>query len=102
MLPLHKQYVFPMWFPPGAWKLVPAAGGRAKQEGGTGDFLFLELTVTLLFRSIPGKHILRLLLALPEPTAAEPGQLPQPLHRQPGARPPRTVRTARPRGAMVQ
>jgi len=38
MLPLHKQYVFPMWFPPGAWKLVPAAGGRAKQEGGTGDF----------------------------------------------------------------
>lgn len=81
---------------------LPAAGSRAKQEGGIGEFLFPELIVTLLFRSIPGKHILRLLLALPEPAAAEPSQLPRPLHRQPGACTPRSVRTARPQGAMVQ
>lgn len=72
---------------------MSALSGRAGEEGDTGVFAFSGLTVTLLFRSIPGKYILGLLLALSEPAAAEPRQFPQPLHREPGAPPSRTVRT---------
>lgn len=83
-----------MIFPKIARKLVSAVDGRAEREGGAGVCMLSGLTLTLLFRSIPGKHILRLLLALPEPAAAEPSQLPWPLHRQPSAHAPHAVRTA--------
>lgn len=85
-----------MVFPPNARKLVTAVEGRAEWEDGAGVCMLSGLTLTLLFRSIPGKHVLRLLLALPEPAAAEPGQLPRPLHRQPSAHAAHAVRTAVP------
>lgn len=72
---------------------MSALSSREGEEGDAGVFVFPGLTLTLLFRSIPGKYILGLLLALPEPAAAEPRQFPGPLHREPGAPPSRTVRT---------
>lgn len=74
---------------------MSALSVRAREEGDAGVFAFPGLTLTLLFRSIPGKYILGLLLALSEPAAAEPRQLPQPLHREPGAPLSHTVRTGR-------
>jgi len=65
------------------------------EEDDAGVFAFPGLTLTLLFRSIPGKYILGLLLPLSEPAAAEPCQLPRPLHWEPSTPPSSTVRMGR-------
>lgn len=72
--------------------MVSALSGRAGEEDDAGVFALPGLTLTLLFRPLPGKYILGLLLALAEPAAAEPRQFPRPLHREPGALPSHTVR----------
>lgn len=66
---------------------------QGRGEGDAGVSVCPGLTLPLLSRSVPGEHLLGLVLTLAEPAAAEPGHVPRALHRQPSARCPRTVRT---------
>ena len=95
MSDILMSFNYHVGFPQKARKMVSALSGSAGEEGDAGVFAFPALTLTLLFRSIPGKYILGLLLALSEPAAAEPRQFPRPLHWEPGAPPARTVRMGR-------